>query len=350
MTATIDNSAQPLVSVITPVYNGAEFLSECIESVLAQTYQNWEYTIVDNCSTDGTAEIARRYAAQDSRIRLHENQQFLRAIPNHNNAFRQISQQSKYCKVVFGDDWIFPECLEKMVAAAERHPSIGIVGAYAIEGTKVAWTGLAYPSDFVPGRQICRRHLLEHLSVFGSATSVLYRADLLRSRDAVYNEDNIHADTEACFDLLRTSDFGFVHQVLTATRVREKSLTAMSHDLWTPYSGTLYILKSYGREYLNDEEFQFCWTSHVAEYYRFLGKHYLKGRDKKFWDFHKTKLNEMAGGYSRVRLASGVIQSVVDLLLEPKEMLGKVFKRRRSFVESASAGNAAAGLSVKETH
>ena len=56
--------SQPLVSIVTPVYNGADFLSECIESVLAETYENWEYTIVDNCSSDGSADLARGYAAR----------------------------------------------------------------------------------------------------------------------------------------------------------------------------------------------------------------------------------------------------------------------------------------------
>jgi glycosyltransferase involved in cell wall biosynthesis len=58
-------SEQPLVWVTTPVYNGERFLAECIESVLAQTYENWQYTIVDNCSSDGTAQIVRDYAARD---------------------------------------------------------------------------------------------------------------------------------------------------------------------------------------------------------------------------------------------------------------------------------------------
>src|SRR6185369_12742705 len=120
----MNTASQPFVSIVTPVYNGAEYLSECIESILGQTYQNWEYTIVDNCSTDGSSEIACRYAAGDSRIRVHKNQQFLQAIPNHNAALRQISPASKYCKMVFADDWIFPECLEKMVAIAEDHPSV----------------------------------------------------------------------------------------------------------------------------------------------------------------------------------------------------------------------------------
>ena len=63
--------ALPLVSVVTPVYNGEEHLRECVESVLRQTYENWEYVIVDNCSTDGTAEIAAEYATPTTRIR-HE--------------------------------------------------------------------------------------------------------------------------------------------------------------------------------------------------------------------------------------------------------------------------------------
>src|SRR5258705_13800105 len=93
-------SQQPLVSIVTPVYNGEEYLRECIESVLAQTSSNWEYIIVDNCSRDHTLSIAQEYAARDSRIRVHSNETFVRVIENHNIAFRQISAASRYCKVV----------------------------------------------------------------------------------------------------------------------------------------------------------------------------------------------------------------------------------------------------------
>src|SRR5258708_7412343 len=101
----VNLTSQPRVSIVTPIYNGAEYLSECIESILAQTHQNWDYTLVDNCSTDESKTIAHRYAAKDPRIRVHENRQFLEAIQNHNEALRQISPASKYCKVVFADDW-----------------------------------------------------------------------------------------------------------------------------------------------------------------------------------------------------------------------------------------------------
>ena len=72
------------------------------------------------------------------------------------------------------------------------------------------------PSTCVDGREVCRRFFLEDIYVFGSPHSLLYRSDLVRSHDPFFNEANIfHADTEACFDLLRSYDFGFVHQVLT---------------------------------------------------------------------------------------------------------------------------------------
>jgi glycosyltransferase involved in cell wall biosynthesis len=334
----MNTSTQPLVSIVTPVYNGAEFLGECIESVRAQTYQNWNYTIVDNCSTDGTVQLARRYASQDSRIRVQENQEFLRAIPNHNRAFRQISAGSKYCKMVFGDDWIFPECLEKMVALAEEHPSVGLVSAYALEGPRVAWTGLPYPSHVVAGRQICRQHFLEHLYVFGSATTVLYRADLVRGRDPFFNEANIHADTEACFDLLKSSDFGFVHQVLTCTRLREESLTAMSSDLQTSYGGMLQILAAHGRDYLTEAEFQSRRDEYLSDYYAFLAKSLMKGRDQKFWTYHKNKLNELGGGFSRMRLATAFLEGLGTAALEPKETLGKIFKSRDKHDPSPNPG------------
>ena len=136
----MNSNLSPLVSIVTPVYNNADDLPECIESVLAQTYQNWDYTIVNNCSTDGSGEIARRYASKYPRIRVLDNKQFLRVIRNHNHALRQISPESKYCKMVFADDWIFPRCIEEMVAVAEENPSVGIVGAGGLESSQPgAW-------------------------------------------------------------------------------------------------------------------------------------------------------------------------------------------------------------------
>src|SRR5216683_862219 len=138
MSHDIDIQMQPLVSVVTPVYNGEKYLAECIESILAQTYANWEYIIINNCSTDRSLEIAQSYAEKDARIRIHNNQEFVGREANENIAFRQISSESKYCKMVHADDWLFPECIARMVAVAGTYPTVSIVGAYGLNDTRVS--------------------------------------------------------------------------------------------------------------------------------------------------------------------------------------------------------------------
>jgi len=283
-------TTQPLVSVVTPAYNEEQYLAECIESVLAQTYQNWNYTIVNNCSTDRTLDIARSYAAKDPRIRVHDNEEFLKMLANHNLALRQISPESKYCKVVLADDWIFPECLEKMVAVAEANPSVGVVSSYQLHGRQVRSAGLSYEQNLVSGREVCRQFLLQRLILFGTQNSVLYRSDLVRARDPFYIETDICADFEVCFALLSTTDLGFVHQVLTFSRPRPGSFGTISFDVGANYGSLLNILFTYGRQCLSDEEFGHCFDLQLSQYYRFLGRRIWMERDREFWAYHKAAL------------------------------------------------------------
>ena len=81
----------PLVSFVTPCYNTRDYLSECIESVLRQTYKDWKFILVDNCSTDRSAEIAERYAGHfPDKIRLVHTESFLSQVQNYNFALTCI--------------------------------------------------------------------------------------------------------------------------------------------------------------------------------------------------------------------------------------------------------------------
>jgi glycosyltransferase involved in cell wall biosynthesis len=323
----MNTTSRPLVSIVIPVYNGAEHLVECIESILAQTYQNWDCTIINNCSTDATAEIARRYVAKDARIRVQENEKFLRVIPNHNVALRQISSASKYCKMVFADDWLFPRCIEEMVSLAEEYPSAGIVGAYGLQGHEVMWAGLPYPSRLVSGREVCRRLFLEGLYVFGTPNSLLYRTDLVLSHDPFYNESNLHADMESCVVLLKSCDFGFVHQILTFKRVRPGSMGAITEDINTIIAGRLHDLVVHGPDFLTRGEFEVSLGQFVSKYYNFLAVSLMRGRrDRKFWDYHKRKLTEAGPGFSRVRLARAILARLLRAVLNPNETMEKLEK------------------------
>jgi glycosyltransferase involved in cell wall biosynthesis len=317
----------PFVSVVTPVYNGEKFLRHCIESVLAQTYPHWDYTIVNNCSTDATGKIAREYAAQDPRIRVHDNEQFIRVIENYNMAVEQTSAHSKYCKVVAADDRLFPECLEKMVDLAERHPNVGIVGAYGLAGyerPKVTWQGVPFPDEVVPGHEACRSMLLGGPFVFGAPTAVLYRADLLRSRPKLYNEANFQADVEACLELLEHSDFGFVHQVLTFQGVRDDSLSSFSAKFGTDLPWILTSLLRYGPTYLGEAEMQERIRRHMNGYYWYLGRQVFLRRGPEFWKFHRDKLAEAGRPLDRVLVARRAFGCALDVLLNPKRTGGIV--------------------------
>ena len=217
--------ADPLVSILTPVYNGEKYLEECIESVLAQTYQNWEYLIVNNCSKDRTLEIAQHYADKDRRIQIFRNDEFVGAVKNHNIALSKISPESKYCKIVQADDWLFPECLKRMVGVAEANPSVGMVTSYRLRNQWVDCDGLPYPSTVVPGRDICRFILLGGPLVVGTMSHPLIPSDLIRKRMPFFNEDHLYADTESCFEVLVNADMGFVPQVLTISRVHDEQIS-----------------------------------------------------------------------------------------------------------------------------
>lgn len=320
---------QPLVSVVTPVYNGEKYLAECIESILAQSYQNWEYVIVNNCSTDRSLEIAQHYAQQDDRLRIHNNDRFLNQMQNWNHALRQISPASKYCKVVHADDWLFPECLSQMVAVAEANPTVGIVGAYRLDENYVNLDGLPYPSTFLSGREICRATLLHNLYVFGSPTSLLLRSDLVRSRPAFYNESNIHADQEVCFELLQNADFGFVHQVLTYTRRHNESTTTFTQRFETFRLGHLTVLKKYGPVFLSREEFEERLNQKMDRYYRFLAQKVFELKDREFWDFHKHELENLGHPLSQVRLFKNSVALLLNFDETARRLMRAIRQKRQ---------------------
>ena len=316
---------QPLVSIITPAYNEEQNISRCIESVLAQTYSNWEYTIADNCSTDKTCEVAERYANKDSRIRISRSATFVSAIANFNRALRQMAPQSKYCKMVFADDLIFPDCLRSLVETAEQHPSAGVIGAYGMKGSQEVWcTGVTYPDSCISGREVCRRYFLEDgFYVFGTSTSVLYRSDLVRSRDPFFDESNLHCDIDTCLALLKSSDFGFVHQVLSFTRLRQNSLFAFSTRVNTIDLGRLHDLVTHGPDYLTAEELQRCRARALRDYYRHLSECPPWHREREFWRYHRSKLAELGLklNFSRILVGSAIAHCVA-LLRQLRSSLG----------------------------
>jgi len=113
MALTTLSTDNPLISIVTPNYNCSKYISETIESVLAQTYQNWEMIIVDDCSTDGSYEIALEYARNDNRITVYRMEQNSGAALSRNKAI-ELSR-GQYLAFLDSDDLWAPEKLEKQL-------------------------------------------------------------------------------------------------------------------------------------------------------------------------------------------------------------------------------------------
>lgn len=326
----------PFVSVVTPFHNTAAYLAECIESVLAQSYRNFEYILVDNQSTDGSGDVAAEYAAKDSRIRFIRTERLLPQVPNYNFALEQISSESKYCKLVQADDWIFPNCLSEMIAVAEKHPSAGIVSSYRLVETMLDGAGVDAHHTLVPGREACRMSLLHKIFLFGSPTTVLYRADLVRARKPFYELGRLHEDTECVFELLEHHDLGFVHQVLSFSRRGAGSIMAEAGKWHTDALDRLIIVKRFGERYLNAEEFAQCYRGALKHYHRALARRLLSHpgqKDERFWAYHRKGLASVGLTVQKKLLLEGAAMVVLLDALSPADVL----RRTRTALASRNA-------------
>lgn len=320
--------APPFVSVVTAVYNGETYLEQCIKSILGQTHGDFEYLICNNHSTDRTLEIASDFAARDARIRIVSPPTFLPQVKNFNFAFQQLSPQSKYCKMVHADDWIYPQCLQLMAELGEAHPRVDLVSAYRLIETQPDCFGVPLERDVFSGREACRWYLLGTAFAFGSQTTVMYRADAIRRRWPRFfpEEDRFFFDMDVAFRMLVDRDFGFVHQVLTYSRYQPGAITdkASKYNAW--YLALVVALEQYGRDLLSPEEFEQRFSEVAGDMYRGFGEVWLKDRVRRrkrtdFWEFQRKYLTAIGTEIKPNLLAKGVLEAGLSLLTSPKNLL-----------------------------
>jgi glycosyltransferase involved in cell wall biosynthesis len=287
-------SSGPFVSVVTPVYNTGAYLAQAVQSVLGQTRGDFELIIIDNHSTDDSPAIAARFAEEDARVRVVKPPRFLKQDENYNFAVEQISPYSSYCKMVQADDWLFPRCLEEQVAVALQDAQIGIVGSYRLVGTLPEGFGLSTERSVFSGREACRAHLLDAIYPFGSPTTVLFRADLVRARRPFFPLNVLHFDTELVFDLLRHEKFGFAHQILSYSRRQPESISGSTVDFNPNELDHVIILKKFGHHYLSRDEYSELMGRELQALYRGLARQWIKERigprSDAFWDYQSRGL------------------------------------------------------------
>lgn len=321
--------ASPPVSVVTPFYNTATYLAECIRSVLVQTVSDFEYILVDNCSTDGSAEIAASFARQDARIRIIRTPRLLPQVENYNFALAQIGPRSRYTKIVQADDWLYPRCLEAMTEVADRSPRIGIVSSLYRKGEAVFGEGVPAGTTILPGRAAARLQLLEDRFFLGSPTTVMYRSDVVRARQPFFRLGRYHEDTEAGYEILRDHDFGFVHEPLSYLRVDTASQMGQRASFAPHLVDRLIIVESYGRDFLTAAEFEVAREEAWANLCELLGAAVLHRRESAFWRYQRRGLATAGLSIPWGRVAREAARQLAGALSRPREFAGALWRRTR---------------------
>ena len=166
-------SQPPSVSVVLTAYNREHYIAESIESVLAQSYRDFELIIVDDASSDRTAAIIESYARTDPRIRMEVNDRNLGDYPNRRKAAGLA--RGRYLKYHDSDDVMYRHCLMAMVEPLEAEPR----AAFALSGSR-HWPGGPCPMLLTPALAYEREFLGSGLFQLGPS-SALFRTDLFRS-------------------------------------------------------------------------------------------------------------------------------------------------------------------------
>src|SRR5215472_14442872 len=117
----------PPISIALPVFNGAIYLREALDSICSQTYSAFEVVISDNASTDETPAICREYSRRDTRIKVNRSERFLQQADNVNRAVELCS--GEWIKLFCHDDLMRPECLARITQTISScNPKVGLIG------------------------------------------------------------------------------------------------------------------------------------------------------------------------------------------------------------------------------
>jgi glycosyltransferase involved in cell wall biosynthesis len=175
----------PLVSIVLPVYNSAPFLHAAIVSILDQTLSSFELIVVDDCSTDGSLQIAKEIC--DPRIRILENRTRLGLVGALNLGFSH--SQGRYIARMDADDICLPDRIAEQVAFMNANPSVAVCGTWFRYFGKWSWVNKKHPltHDDIKNALLAEGCVIAH-------PTVMIRSDVIRALDEIYEQEFANAE------------------------------------------------------------------------------------------------------------------------------------------------------------
>ncbi len=230
----------PIISVCLPVYNGSKYLAQAIESVLAQTYKDFELLIANDCSTDDSAQIIDSFAGSDRRIKAWRNEKQLGLFENYNACIRR--SEGQFVKPFAQDDVLLPTALERMCSILQEKESVSLVACARqwidADGESIAAHSEAEAKIMKPfqrdtqlsAQEAVIRTLTDIVNWIGEPCSQMFRrTDSDNGYDTSFRQIG---DLEYAYRLLQSGDYYFIADELCCFRRHaESSSKKSSFDL-----------------------------------------------------------------------------------------------------------------------
>lgn len=217
---------KPLVSVCIPAYNNAGYIKDTIESILNQTYQNLEVIVVDDCSSDNTAEVVA--SISDERLKLYRNEKNLGMVGNWNRCLSLAT--GDFVKLICADDMIDRNAIELEAAAMIQHPSVNLVESDTrlvdVTGKKTGAFKRYHKSGVVDGKKVAHKALMIQ-NYFGAPVNNLIRRSILEKIGGFDNAFTYILDFDMWVRFASAGDIFIIHQLLNSFRVRSDSNTGV---------------------------------------------------------------------------------------------------------------------------
>lgn len=283
---------KPKVSILIPVFNRKDYITDCIQSALDQTFTDFEVVVVDNASDDGTWEICQQFAAADQRVRIFHNESNIGPVRN----WIRCAQEAKglLCKILFSDDCLEPNCLSEMVPKLVD-PEVALVYCAACIGKSRDESIIAY--SHVDSSKVISPKFL-NLVLSGKAPvspgAILIRtADLLKNLHITFptstsrHFENNGAGPDVMILLLTAHNYPYVSNIsapLVYFRAHAGSFSIdnSNNDVVKGYRSAiaLFLIENYSRQtwlnylaygWLQQMKFDRKWRSPVAHLIEYEG-------------------------------------------------------------------------------
>jgi len=219
---------KPLISVCIPCYNNEEFIAGTLQSLLNQSFSDFEIVVVDDKSTDRTLSVVQSFA--DPRIRLIQNDQNLGLAANWNRALSY--SRGKYVKLLCGDDVLYPTCLARQAAILEAPANSNVVLAICnrevidSRNKVVLRRQLPFPAGLASGNKLIRESIRRGSNLVGEPAVGLFRREVL-SQTAPCDPSNPYVvDLAFWAELLKHGDAFLDKECLAAFRITAKAASA----------------------------------------------------------------------------------------------------------------------------